>query len=179
MQKKLLKIALASAFATSLTTAASAEELADLMGLSKADFLERSEELYLASFDVQRELINRVSPGLGEDALADYPLTDAELSGMECMYDTMVDLGQLELMAKQLLFANVLALKAETDPEFDFVTLITDDALIEEMGGDIPDEAIAAMRECDYLTASQERMNYSPEFWAIIGQEAEARGLDG
>jgi hypothetical protein len=179
MQKKLLKIALASAFATSLTTAAAADDIADLMGLSKADFLERTEELYLEAFDVQRELINRVSPGLGEDALADYPLTDAELSGMECMYDKMAGLGQLELMAKQLLSANVLALKAETDPEFDFVTMIADEAVIEEMSADLPDEAIAAMLECDYLSATQERMNYSPEFWAIIGQEAEARGLDG
>ncbi len=179
MQKKLLTIALASAFATSLTTAATANDIADLVGLSKADFLERTEELFLASFDVQRELINRVSPGLGEDALADYPLTDAELSGMECMYDTMAELGQLEFMAKQLLSANVLALKAETDPAFDFVTLIVDEALIEEMGADVPDEAIAAMLDCDYISASQERMNYSPEFWAIIGQEAEARGSDG
>jgi hypothetical protein len=179
MQKKLLKIALASAFAANLTTAATADDIADLMELSRADFLERTQELFLEAFDVQKELINRVSPGLGDDAWADYPITDAELSGMECMYDTMAELGQLELMAKQLLSANVLSLKAETDPEFDFVTLITDEALIEEMGADVPDEAIAAMRECDYLSATQERMNYSPEFWSIIGQEVEARGLDG
>lgn len=176
---KLLNTALASVFATSLTTVATADDIADLVGLSKADFLERTEELYLEAFDVQRELINRVSPGLGEDALADYPITDAELSGMECMYDTMAELGQLDLMAKQLLSANVLALKAETDPEFDFVAMLADEAVIEELGADVPEEAIAAMRECDYLTASQERINYSPEFWAIIGQEVEARGLDG
>lgn len=176
---KLLNTALASTLTTSFATVALTDEVAELANLSKSDFLERNEELFVAAVDIQNQLLNRMSPGMGDTAVLLHPVTDTERDAMECMYDTMAARNQIDLLATQMLAVRFLQSKVETDPTFDFVTMTFDEAVREEMILQVPDEAMAAMIECDYIAATQQRLDFTSEVLATIAQEAEARGLGG
>ena len=174
--QKLFKITLAGIVATSVATIALAQDYAALAALPKDDFLERYEDMFIDAMSVQKELLERVRPGMG-DALDDGPMTDEERAAVECTYDTMAAQNQIDTLAEHLYLFDVLASKVEADPELDFVSVAFDEELSGQFGGNTNEALLAAMSSCGSIAASQKRMNMTPDMWAVFGQEAQARGL--
>ena len=159
-----------------LAAPAAADEAADMADLSKRAFMAEYESSFVASIAVQRELFMRFDPDLAEDAILDGPPSEAELTAMECTYDTLAASDGLEGLARQALLARTMQQMAETNPSMDIVDLfMNEDMLLAEMDG-IPSEVLSAMSDCGSISASQERLNFSPDVWQAIGMAAQERG---
>ncbi len=171
MQKSLATLIVAAAFASPLI-AQDAEELANL---SRSDFLEEYETRFVDSMLVQQELMGRVSPEF-RDNLDVGPVTDEERAGFACVYDALAAQDQVIQLTEQMLAYEVMRDRMEADPTFDMVSMMFDEEFMESFSNEVPDEAFAAMSDCDLISLSSSRMDFTPELWATLGQAAQERG---
>ena len=159
-----------------LAAPVAADEAADMADLSKRAFMAEYEASFVASIAVQRELFMRFDPDLAEDAILDGPVSEAELAAMECTYDALAASNGLEGLARQVLLARTMEQMAEDNPSMDIVDLFMNkDMLLAEVD-DIPSEVLSAMSDCGSISASKERLNFTPDVWQAVGAAGEARG---
>ena len=158
-----------------LAAPVAADEAADMADLSKRDFMAEYEASFVASIAVQRELFMRFDPDLAEDAILDGPVSEAELAMMECTYDTLAASNGLEGLARQVLAARRMEQMAEDNPSMDIVDLFMNKELLAEVD-DIPSEVLSAMSDCGSISASKERLNFTPDVWQAVGAAGETRG---
>jgi len=177
MKTRPLHVSLASLVFACAATLCTADTAADLAKQSRADFLAEYELRFMQSVVLQRELLNRVSDGLGETGISDDPVTNEERASFECTYDYMDERDQLDLLAMQIISFDLVSEMAAEDPAFDFVNLVFEDAVLEEVAGAVPEAAFEAMSNCGQLTVSRDRMNFTPELWAAVTEQAQARGF--
>lgn len=153
-----------------------AEEAAEMADLSKRAFMAEYEASYVASIAVQRELFMRFDPELAEDAILDGPASESELAAMECTYDALAASDGLEGLAQQVLLTRTMEQMAEENPTMDIVDLfMNEDMLLAEVDN-VPSEVLSTMSDCGSISASRERLNFSPDVWQAIGTAAEERG---
>ena len=158
-----------------LAAPVAADEAADMADLSKRAFMAEYEASFVASIAVQRELFMRFDPDLAEDAILDGPVSEAELAMMECSYDTLAASNGLEGLARQVLLARTMEQMAEDNPSMDIVDLFMNKDMLAEVD-DIPSEVLSAMSDCGSISASKERLNFTPDVWQAVGAAGEARG---
>ena len=152
-----------------------ADEVGDLVKLSRNSFLEEYEARYIDSMMIQKELLMRISPDFEANFNAG-PVTNEESAAFGCLYDTLAETDALPVLAKQMLAFDVVREKMEADPQFDMVSMIFDEEFSEEFTNEIPDEAFGAMSDCGLISLSSSRLDFDSEIWAKLGQEAAARG---
>jgi len=156
-----------------------ADQAESLTDLSKPDFLAEYEDRFVQSLVVSQELIRRFNPDYASLIDAETPVSEAERTAFDCIYDDLAAQDALAEMAEQSMASDTLTARLEADPDFDYADMM-DPALKEEVTGLTPgDTLIAAMDTCGSMTLSAERMSFTGAFWADMQAAAKERGYLG
>ncbi|RED18021.1 hypothetical protein [Pontivivens insulae] len=158
-----------------LPLAADSDAAERIMDMSKSEFLEDYENRYMNMLRVSEVMMRRFDPVHADAFDADTPITQAERDGFECTYDAVVAAGAMPAFARYLSASDELLERVEADPSFDYVDMISPEFQTE--GDMVPDEAVmGAMLDCDFLTLSQSRLDFTPELWSDIQAAGSERG---
>lgn len=175
MQKNSSLLALVTALVAGST--ALAQDAETLAAMPRDAFLETYFDLYQESLSLQKDLLERFSPGFGDYLNAD-PLTAAEEDALGCVYDQLDAIGQVKQMAEQVLVYDLVRERMDADPSFDFATLVLDPEALELVSASTADELLDATSECDLMQLATGRMEFTPELWTALGEAAEERGYN-
>jgi hypothetical protein len=170
---------MAAALALLLTTALLADEPDDLAALPKDEFVRIHEENFLSILNIAEELMVRVDADFDGIIDATSPITVKERDAFACVYDHYANAGQLSDLALQITLMEPLRDRMANDPGLNYVDLLINEALQEELMGSNPEAMVAANRACEgVLILSDERFKPSPAFWTTVQEAFETGGVN-
>lgn len=168
----------AAALALLLATAIVADETDNLAALPKAEFVKVHEESFLSMLDIAEQLMVRLDPDFKGIIDAASPITDKERDAFGCVFDHYAKADQLSDLALQITTMEPLRDRMANDPELNYLDLIIDEALQEELMVSNPEAMQTAARQCEgVLILSEERFTPSPAFWTTVQEAFETRSV--
>jgi hypothetical protein len=172
------RISLTAAVILCAATAAPAQDLApvDVAGMSREAFTERYVESYAAQLDWTKEAFARVDPAYAENVDARTPVNDAERAVAGCLYDVADSDQKKEQLGLQLAMVARLDEMVEADPDLDYVDVAFGDVVTDITAFDPSQELGAMMQACNATQVAMQRMDLSPEIFAVLQDKATERG---
>lgn len=149
-------------FSLSLSAPAMAEP--DFSQLSRADALERYEEVSVAMTEASMLMYTRVDPSLDE-VLGDPEWDEVDREAAECVYDTYKESGDLELLEDVISATEDLTDLIREDESIDMLAVIKGDISETLLKPDLApadeERNMEVTLECDVIEANQRRLNMS------------------
>ncbi len=169
---------LTAALSLLIATPVLPDEASRLAGLPKDEFVDAYENYYVSLLDITQQLITRLDPDLADAVDTTTPVSAEERSAFVCIYEFYTDAGLTDDLIDQMTAMEPLRDRMQTNPALNYADLLFDETLQAEIAPQNAEAGQAAMRACGGgVTLAGNRLDLSPEFWAIIQQEAEARNL--